>query len=176
MGSGTVGISHVWQLPWVSMLVFCFMYLNTGVNEWKTSQESVNHIAVCLCVIFWSVKHIAEWLCEWRISRSKCYIIINYLGSCQVVSEPCSCNHGWGYSCSKINQIFGQVKRGLSSWELEIISTSWFFQSTSGKLISLELFDSRPLYLHLLDLVCIVYITFCRSFCVLSYFQVLVEF
>jgi hypothetical protein len=42
-------------------------------------------------------------------------------------------------------------------------------------MISLELFDSRPLYLHLLDLVRIVYITFCRSFCVLSYFQVLVE-
>jgi hypothetical protein len=41
--------------------------------------------------------------------------------------------------------------------------------------ISLELFDSRPLYLHLLDLVRIVYITFCCSFCVLSYFQVLVE-
>jgi hypothetical protein len=83
MGSGTVGISHVWQLPRVSMLVFCFMYLNTGVNEWKTSLESVNHIAVCLCVIFWSVKHIAECLCEWRISPSKCYIIINYLGSYQ---------------------------------------------------------------------------------------------
>jgi hypothetical protein len=45
----------------------------------------------------------------------------------------------------------------------------------SPPVISLELFDSRPLYLHLLDLVCIVYITFCRSFCVLSYFQVLVE-
>jgi len=42
-------------------------------------------------------------------------------------------------------------------------------------MISLELFDSRPLYLHLLDIVCIVYITFCRSFCVLSYFQVVVE-
>jgi hypothetical protein len=42
-------------------------------------------------------------------------------------------------------------------------------------MISLELLDSRPLYLHLLDLVRIVYITFCRSFCVLSYFQVLVE-
>jgi hypothetical protein len=28
-------------------------------------------------------------------------------------------------------------------------------------LISLELFDSRPLNLHLLDLVCVVNITFC---------------
>lgn len=27
--------------------------------------------------------------------------------------------------------------------------------------ISFELFDSRPIYLHLLDLVCVVYITFC---------------
>jgi hypothetical protein len=40
--------------------------------------------------------------------------------------------------------------------------------------ISLELFDSRPLNLHLLDLVLVVYIT-CCSFCVLSYFQVLIE-
>lgn len=31
----------------------------------------------------------------------------------------------------------------------------------AARLISLELFDSRPLYLHLLDLVCVVYITFC---------------
>jgi hypothetical protein len=31
-------------------------------------------------------------------------------------------------------------------------------------LISLELFDSIPLNLHLLDLVCVVYITFCCSF------------
>jgi hypothetical protein len=30
--------------------------------------------------------------------------------------------------------------------------------------ISLELFDSRSLNLHLLDLVCVVYITFCCSF------------
>jgi hypothetical protein len=44
----------------------------------------------------------------------------------------------------------------------------------SGRLISLELFDSRPLNLHLLDLVFVVYIT-CCSFCVLSYFQVLIE-
>jgi hypothetical protein len=41
-------------------------------------------------------------------------------------------------------------------------------------LISLELFDSRPLHLHLLDLVLVVYITCCCSFCVLSYFQVLI--
>jgi hypothetical protein len=51
-----------------------------------------------------------------------------------------------------------------------------FVKDFSILVISLELFDSRPLYLHLLDLVRIVYITFCRSFCVLSYFQVLVEF
>jgi hypothetical protein len=42
-------------------------------------------------------------------------------------------------------------------------------------LISLELFDSRPLNLYLLDLVLVVYITCCCSFCVLSYFQVLIE-
>lgn len=77
------GISHVWQLPRVSVLVFCFMYLNTGADQWKVSLKSVNHIAVCLCVIFSSVKHIAECLCEWRISPSKSYIIINYLGSYQ---------------------------------------------------------------------------------------------
>jgi hypothetical protein len=51
----------------------------------KGSLESVNHIAVCLCVIFWSVKHIAECLCEWRISPSKSYIIIIYLGSYQYI-------------------------------------------------------------------------------------------
>jgi hypothetical protein len=34
----------------------------------------------------------------------------------------------------------------------------------SGHLISLELFDSRPLNLHLFDLVSVVYITFCCSF------------
>jgi len=32
-------------------------------------------------------------------------------------------------------------------------------------LISLELFDSRPIYLHLLDLVCVVYITFVVVLC-----------
>jgi hypothetical protein len=42
-------------------------------------------------------------------------------------------------------------------------------------MISLELFDSRPLNLHLLDLVLVVYIKCCCSFCVLSYFQVLIE-
>jgi len=52
------------------------------------------------------------------------------------------------------------------------ITSSWMWWLT---LISLELFDSRPLNLHLLNLVRIVYITFCCSFCVLSYFQVLVE-
>jgi hypothetical protein len=31
-------------------------------------------------------------------------------------------------------------------------------------MISLELFNSKPLNLHLLDLVCVVYITFCCSF------------
>jgi hypothetical protein len=31
-------------------------------------------------------------------------------------------------------------------------------------MISLQLFDSRPLNLYLLDLVCVVYITFCCSF------------
>jgi hypothetical protein len=35
---------------------------------------------------------------------------------------------------------------------------TWFLECL---VISLELFDSRPLYLHLLDLVCVVYITFC---------------
>jgi hypothetical protein len=42
-------------------------------------------------------------------------------------------------------------------------------------LISLELFDSRLLNLYLLDLVLVVYITCCCSFCVLSYFQVFIE-
>jgi hypothetical protein len=37
-------------------------------------------------------------------------------------------------------------------------------KTTPGQLISLELFDSKPLNLHLLDLVRIVYIMFCCSF------------
>jgi hypothetical protein len=37
-------------------------------------------------------------------------------------------------------------------------------QNSSVCVISFELFDSRPFNLHLLDLVCVVYITFCCSF------------
>jgi hypothetical protein len=45
----------------------------------------------------------------------------------------------------------------------------------SHAVISLEIFYSVPLNSHMLYLVCVVNIMFCCAFCVLSYFQVLIE-
>jgi hypothetical protein len=68
--------------------------------------ENVNHITVCLCVIFWSIKHIAECLCEWRISPSKCYIIINYLGSYHIFKQTRTQNQH--------QHQFQRIKTGIS--------------------------------------------------------------
>jgi len=62
----------------------------------------------------------------------------------------------------------GAQQKGINSNHQPILTIldefEQLFKEPHGLLISLELFDSRPLKLHLLDLVRIVYITFCCSF------------
>jgi hypothetical protein len=60
-------------------------------------------------------------------------------------------------------QTSGQVE--LSNREIKrILEKMVRLDRKDWSLISFELFDSRPFNLHLLDLVCVVHITFCCSF------------
>jgi hypothetical protein len=58
------------------------------------------------------------------------------------------------------------IGAGSFQMVLELLSNA----RSCGIVISLELFDSRPLNLHLLDLVLVVYIMCCCIFCVFFLF------